>query len=123
MTADHGSINVENRTGVVFSSLVPQWQLANYVEGDTNFVQGPATSRLRYKTVDLRGIYTRNNLPKPYPLVPAVMSTGVSRSGTLRAGSGYHLIVLRAPGDTAANLRLTTGNAAAQARFGVVRLQ
>lgn len=123
MTADHGSVNVENRTGVAFSTLVPQWQLANFVEGDTLFVQSAATSRLRYKTWDLRRIYTLNNFPKQYPLVPAFMTTGVSRSGTLRAGSGYHLIVLRAPGDTAANLRLTTGNAAAQARFGVVRLQ
>jgi len=51
------------------------------------------------------------------------MTSTFSSSGTLLAGSGVHLIVLRSAGDTAANLRLTTGNAAAQARFGVVRLQ
>jgi hypothetical protein len=51
------------------------------------------------------------------------MTSTFGQSGTLLAGSGPHLIVLRAANDTAANLRLTTGNAAAQARLGVVRLQ
>jgi len=125
MTADHGVTNVENRTGTTFSILVPQWQIANFTEGDTNFVQTPATSRFRYKTWNLRKIYSSNpnSFLRPYPLVPPVMTTGINRSGTLLAGSGLHVIVLRSAADTAANIRLTTGNAAAAARFGVVRLQ
>ena len=125
MTADHGVTNVENRTGVTLPILIPQWQIANYIEGDTNFVQTPATSRFRYKTWDFRRIFTLNpaNFPQPYPLLSPVMTTGINRSGTLLAGSGVHLIVRRVAGDTSANLRLTTGNAAALARFGVVRLQ
>ena len=125
MTADHGVVNVENRTGIPFSRLVPEWQLANYIEGDTNFVITPATSLYTYTSWDFRKIFTKNPsyFPQPYPLLTPEMSTGVNRSGTLLAGSGVHLIVLRAAGDTAANLRLTTGNAAALARFGVVRLQ
>jgi len=125
MTAEHGFANVESRTGVPFSTLIPQWQLANYLEGDTTFVQSPATKRFRYDSWDFRRVYTSNpgSFLRPYPLVPQVMSTAINRPGTLRAGSGVHLLVDRAPGDTAANLRLTTGNAAAQARFGVVRVK
>jgi hypothetical protein len=124
-TADFGVTNVENRTATAFSILVPQWQIANFTEGDTTFVQTAATSRFRYKTWNLRRIFTLNPtvFPEPYPLVPPVMTSTFGRSGTLLAGSGPHLIVLRAANDTAANLRLTTGNAAAQARLGVVRLQ
>jgi len=124
-TADFGVTNVENRTGTAFSILVPEWQIANFTEGDTTFVQTAATSRFRYKTWNLRRIFTLNPgyFPQPYPLVPPVMTSTFNRSGTLLAGSGVHLIVLRSAGDTAANLRLTTGNATAQARFGVVRLQ
>jgi len=124
-TADFGVTNVENRTGVAFPILVPQWQIANFTEGDTTFVQTAATSRFRYKTWDLRRIFTLNPsvFPQPYPLVPPVMTSTFNSSGTLLAGSGLHLIVLRGANDTAANLRLTTGNAAAAARFGVVRLQ
>lgn len=124
-TADFGVANVENRTGTAFSILVPQWQIANFTEGDTTFVQTAATSRFRYKTWNLRRIFTLNPtvFPQPYPLVPPVMTSTFGQSGTLLAGSGPHLIVLRAANDTAANLRLTTGNAAAQARLGVVRLQ
>lgn len=122
-TADSGFQNVANRSGVDFGTLVAQWQLANFLEGDTLFVQNDATSRFRYKTWNLRRIFTINSFPKPYPLTPTVVTTSVTHSGTLRAGSGIHYLIQRAASDTAFNLKLTIGNAAVAPRFGVVRIQ
>jgi len=59
-TGDYGVTNVENRTGTAFSILVPEWQIANFTEGDTTFVQTAATSRFRYKSWNLRRIFTLN---------------------------------------------------------------
>ena len=122
-TNSNGFANVAARAGVDFPTLVTQWQLANFLEGSTTFVQDASTARFRYKTWNLRGIYTANSFPKPYPLTPTLVTTSISHSGTLRGGSGYHVRVQRAPADTAFNLRLQVGSTTVQPRIGVVRVQ
>jgi hypothetical protein len=104
-TNQTGSVNVAARTGVDFSTLVGEWQLANYLDDLPGFVaQG---SRLRYKTWNFRVAADSNQTP--YPLVPDI-TDGISyeRSGTLRGGSGRHLRVIQPPGAGAVDLRLTS---------------
>jgi len=122
-TNQTGFTNVSGRSGVSFATLVTQWQLANYLEGDTTFVQNDATSRFRYKTWDLRHIFTINPFPKPYPLTPSVVTSSISHNGTLRGGSGFHILVQRTAADTAFNLKLTVSNSGVAPRVGVVRIQ
>ncbi|HTO73677.1 MAG TPA: hypothetical protein VMJ30_07655, partial [Gemmatimonadales bacterium] len=122
-TTDIGYINAANRSGVDFPTLVTQWNLANYLEGDTNFVQNAATARFRYKTWDLRHIYTINNFPKPYPLTPTPVGTSIVHNGTLRGGSGHHMLVTRLASDTAFNYKITVNSATVAPRIGVVRIK
>jgi hypothetical protein len=124
-TNSNGFANVAARSGVSFPTLVTEWQLANFLEGDTQFIQDATTERFRYKTWNLRGIYTNNPqiFPKPYPLTPALITTSVVHSGTLRGGSGLHLRVQRAPGDVAFNFSLQVASATVQPRIGVVRVK
>jgi hypothetical protein len=124
-TNSNGFANVAARSGVSFPTLVTEWQLANFLEGDTQFIQDATTERFRYKTWNLRGIYTNNpqSFPKPYPLTPALITTSVVHSGTLRGGSGLHLRVQRAPGDVAFNFSLQVASATVQPRIGVVRVK
>ena len=50
-----GAANVAAQTGVAFSVLVPEWQMANYLDDLPGFDQ-PA-SRLRYKTWNFRQVF------------------------------------------------------------------
>lgn len=122
-TTDVGFVNVANRSGVDFPTLVTEWQLANYLEGDTTFVQNAATARFRYKTWDLRRIYTINSFPKPYPLTPPLVGTSIVHNGTLRGGSGYHMLVQRLASDTAFNYKISVSSATVAPRIGIVRIK
>jgi hypothetical protein len=104
-TNQTGSVNVAARTGVDFSTLVAEWQLANYLDDLPGFV--PQAPRLTYKTWNFR--FAADSNQTPYPLVPDLMD-GISyeRSGTLRGGSGRHLRVIQPPGAGAVDLRLTS---------------
>ncbi len=117
-----GFNNVAAQSGVDFSTLVTQWQLANYLAGDTTLVQA-AGSRFQYTSWDLRHIYTINSFDKPYPLTPPVVTTSFTHSGTLRGGSGVHYIVQRSATDTAFNFKLQITDPSVLPRFGVVRIQ
>jgi hypothetical protein len=103
-TSQVGSANVSGKTGVDFSTLVGQWQLANYLSGLSGFVS--ASDRLRYKSWNFRAVADSNVIP--FPLVPDVTSgSGYSHSGVLRAGSGRHIRIVQTAGAGPVDMQLT----------------
>jgi hypothetical protein len=129
-----GAANVSAATGVPFSTLVGEWQMANYLDDLPGFT--PANPRLQYASWNLRQVYAGLNQSNPgifplsYPLVPD-STTGASyaRSGALRAGSGRHLLVQQAPSTGTVDLRLldTDGTStvadSVQPRVGLARIR
>ena len=117
-----GAANVSTQSGVNFSTLVTQCQMANYLENRPGFSE--PTGRLHYKSIDLAADFGLLGLGS-YPLVPDVTTSGnYSRSGTLRAGSGPQLRVVQGASALPVKLQGTTSNTATvQPRIGVVRLQ
>jgi hypothetical protein len=102
-TNQTGSANVTARTGVDFSTLVSEWQLTNYLDDLPGF-SAPG-SRLRYKSWNFRSAAEENG---GFPLVPErTDGTAYGHSGTLRAGSGHHVLVAQSPGAAGVDLRLT----------------
>jgi len=90
-----GAANVEAQTGVSFSILVPEWQLANYLDDLPGF-SAPA-SRLRYKSWNFREVAQLNG--QAFPLEPdSTSGAGYQHRGVLRAGSGRHVRVIQAAG-------------------------
>ncbi len=120
-TTQVGSTNVSAQTGVDFSTLVGQWQLANYLDDLPGFTA--ASDRLRYKSWNFR------SLQNPYPLQPdSTDGTSYQHTGTLRAGSGRHVLVAQAPNAGSVDLKLTspTGGAlptTVQPRVALVRVR
>jgi hypothetical protein len=118
-----GSMNVTDRTGVDFSTLVSEWQLTNYLDDLPGF--SPGSSRLSYTSWNFREAAG----PGAYPLVPdSTDGTAYGHSGTLRAGSGWHVLVIQPPGAAGVDLRLTgSGGAALPAsilpRIALVRIR
>jgi hypothetical protein len=55
-----GEANVTAATGTPFSTLIPQWQMANALEGVPSFLE--LTGRLRYKSWDLFAYYSAHPL-------------------------------------------------------------
>jgi hypothetical protein len=105
-----GAANVAAVTGEDFSTLVGQWQLANYLTNLDGFT--PSSDRLQYTTLNLRAIYLQNFqrgiFPKPYPLDPETATAGdYSRTGFLRGGSGRHVRVIQPVGSGDVNFALT----------------
>lgn len=99
-----GSSNVATITGASFSTLVGEWQLANYLTADTSFTE--STGRLRYKSVDLGAIY--RSAYGLYPLIPDSTTTGVySHTADLLPGSGRHLRIIEAQSAQGVDLSLT----------------
>jgi len=132
-TTRAGSANVAAATGVAFSTLVPEWQLANYLDNLPGFT--PQSTRLQYDSWNFRNTFASLNqqapgtFPRPYPLVPDQSANGTyTRTGTLRSGSGRHIIVTQdASADSLEFLfRNGTGaplSSAIAARYGVVRIR
>jgi hypothetical protein len=124
-TNQRGSANVTARTGVDFSILVGQWQLANYLGGLSGFT---ATSdRLRYKTWDFRALADSNSIPFPLD-ADSTSGSGYVHNGTLRAGSGRHIRVVQASGAGVVDLQLTSPSGSAlsgtiEARIALVRIR
>ena len=113
-TSRLGAENVAGATGVPFSTLAPEWQLANYLDNLPSFV--PGSGRLQYLSWNFRATFASFNaqapgsFPEPYPLIPDSTRTGVySRQGTLRAGSGPHLRVVQTANANAVTVQLTDG--------------
>jgi len=130
-TTRTGAANVAAVTGENFSTLVSQWQMANYLASLTGFT--PSSGRLLYTSINLRGIFLANFnngvFDKPYPLTPDVTSGTYDRTGVLRAGSGRHLLVVQPAGSAEVALRLTNdaGTASvdgvAEPRIALVRVR
>jgi hypothetical protein len=99
-----GAANVTAVTGDDFSTLVSQWQLANYLTNLPGFT--PSSDRLQYTTLDLRSIY-QSNFGR-YPLEPDIAGASYNRTGVLRAGSGRHVLITRPPNSAEVNFVLTS---------------
>ncbi len=97
-TSRVGVDNVTAVTGADFSTLVGQWQLANYLDNLPGFT--PSSDRLQYTSFDFRALYqsafSQGVFDKPYPLTPdtAGIST-YAHNGTLRGGSGHHVDIVQ----------------------------
>jgi hypothetical protein len=130
-TTRQGSANVAAVTGVAMSTLAPEWQLANYLDNLANFT--PQSSRLQYDSWNFRNTYSslccQFPFLRPYPLVPDQSLNGTyNRTGTLRAGSGRHVLVTQDPSAQALGFEWKNGSGAAlssaiAARYGVVRIR
>jgi hypothetical protein len=129
-----GADNVRAATGVPFSTLIAEWQLANYLDDLPGFT--PANPRLQYLSWNLRQVYGGLNQSNPgtfplsYPLVPdSTSGASYARSGSLRAGSGRHLLIVQPPSAGTVDLRLldTDGTSAVadsvQPRVGLARIR
>ncbi|HEY4647656.1 MAG TPA: hypothetical protein VIG95_01065, partial [Gemmatimonadales bacterium] len=98
-----GSANVSAHTGVDFSRLVGEWQLTNYLDDLPGF--SPGDSRLSYTSWNFREVGDANG---GFPLVPdSTDGTAYGHSGTLRAGSGHHVLVVQPPNAAEVDLRVT----------------
>ncbi|HEU5170601.1 MAG TPA: hypothetical protein VFU46_08680 [Gemmatimonadales bacterium] len=141
----NGAANVATQSGEAFSNLVPQWQMANYLDDLPGFT--PSSSRLQYLTLDLRAQFASlhdqdpTNFPcrvgaapgacpeeAKYPLYPDSTRVTYSRTGTLRQGSGRHVRIIQDAGAAAVQFRLlgssaTPISATAVPRIGLVRIR
>ena len=125
-----GSANVAAVTNVPFSTLVPQWQMANYLDNLPGFT--PSDARLQYQSWDFRQVYSSLHQANPaafdrsYPLVPDSSTGSYDRSGTLLAGSGRHVLISQPPSSGEVDFKLTAADSTAlpptaQPRIGLVR--
>jgi len=126
-TSRVGAANVATETGVDFSVLVPEWQLTNYLDDLPGFNQ--PESRLRYKSWNFRQVFP-DSMGLAFPLNPDNTSgSGYSHSGSLRAGSGRHVLVTQAGNTPSVDLLLTGASEtepvspAVDARIGLVRIR
>ena len=130
-TDQTGAANVASVAGDDFTTLVSQWQMANYLEGLDGF--SGSSPRLTYVT-NLRAIFLLNFnngvFDKPYPLTPDVANDGTySRTGVLRGGSGRHVRVIQPASSGSVSLQLTNSaasnfvDATAVPRIAVVRIR
>lgn len=109
-TAQVGVANVEAVTRDDFSTLIGQWQLANYLDNLPGFT--PMSDRLQYTSFDFRALYQsafdQGVFAKPYPLTPDVVgSSPYTNDGLLPEGSGRHLDVVQAASSGEVTLLLT----------------
>jgi hypothetical protein len=105
-----GVANVEAVTQDDFTTLVSQWQLANYLDNLPGYT--PGSDRLQYTSTDFRTLYQlafdQGLFDKAYPLTPDVMgSSDYDHSGTLRGGSGRHLDIVQDPSAGEITVKLT----------------
>jgi hypothetical protein len=124
-TNQRGNTNVTARTGADFSTLIGQWQLANYLSGLPGFAA--PTDRLRYKSWNFREVAESSGIP--FPLDPdSTSGAGYTHSGTLRAGSGHHIRVVQTSGAGLVDLLVTDPSGAAlpssiEPRVALVRVR
>jgi hypothetical protein len=124
-TSQVGAVNVAARTGVDFSTLVGQWQLANYLGGLPGF--SATSDRLRYGSWNFRELADSNSIP--FPLDPdSTNGSGYLHNGTLRAGSGRHVRIVQASGAGGVDLQLTNPSGTAlpgsiEPRIALVRIR
>ena len=131
-TSATGRDNVEAVTGQPFETLVAQWQMANYLDDLSAFTD--ASGRLGYPSWHLRTTYASLHsqdpfrFPLAFPLVPDTAGASYARTGTLRGGSGRHILIEQSPSAGAVEVKLTKDGTAAldaalDGRFGVARIR
>ena len=117
-TTSVGAANVSAATGKVFSQLVGEWQMANYLESDPSIPD--VSGRLRYRTWDFASIFG------VYPLAPDNVTNGAyGKTGTLRGGSGKHVLISQSANAAPVDLQLK-GNSSFGSlvpRFAIIRTQ
>jgi hypothetical protein len=129
-----GSANVAAVTGENFSTLIAQWQMANFLTSLASFT--PSSDRLLYRkeNTDFRAIFLANFnngvFDKPYPLTPDSTRTGdYSHSGVLRGGSGKFLRIIQPAGAADASFVLSAPGGSAPVastvlpRIAIVRVR
>ena len=134
-TSNTGVTNLQAVTGASFSVMVPQWLMALYLDDGPDLPVEP-TGRLRYKSWGFRAIFTDPGnsqvFPTGFPLVPLPVTAGssiLSKSDTLRAGTGYYFLLSQPANATGLDIHVTANSSgtpldpALQARFGVVRIR
>ncbi len=120
-----GAAAIEQVTGKGMATLVGEWQLANWLDDHPSY---GGTGNLRYATLNLRSIFAAN-FGSQYPLSPIRVAGSYTGTGTLRAGSGQHFLVVVPAGSKPTTLKLGgSGGAgrvpsAVEPRFAVVRLR
>lgn len=99
-TPNTGAENVVGATGEPFARLIGEWQLASYLEGRPDLAALTEGTRFHYTSWDLSEIFgsfhaqSPGDFPRPYPIAPDRAGLeGYRTSGTLRAGSGRHVLV------------------------------
>lgn len=125
MTSLVGVANVVARTGAPFATLVPEWQLANFLDDLPGF--SAPSARFRYKSWNFRAIAEANS--QPFPLEPdSTSGVDYSHIGILRAGSGRHVRVVQPAGFAAVDLVLDRAPgerypSAVEPRIALVRIR
>ena len=112
-TTDVGALNVANRTGDSFTTVVNRWALALWVSDLPGFT---APTELQFDSWKFRTTYASlhaqdaGNFPKIFPLQPTFSAgRAVRLSGTLRAGSGVFARAVQAPSAPGFTLLFSTG--------------
>jgi len=133
-TSRTGATNVTHVTGETFSSLVANWQLANYLDDLPGFTA--ADPLLQYQNLNLRSVYQqlfdqdtqRRVFDRAYPLLPDSTRGVYTRTGTIKQGSAHHLRLIQAGGAALIQVKLTGSAGAAISaqiapRVAVVRIK
>lgn len=129
-TSRVGQENVEAVTGQPMARLVGEWLAANYLDDFEGFTD--PSGRLHYATWNFRAVMTNpanaQLFPSGFPLAPEVVTQQVTRTGTLRAGSGRYFLLR--PGGVVKDLLVTGAvgsslqpDRALEARVAVVRIR
>jgi hypothetical protein len=124
-----GYVNVQSVAGESFSTLVSQWQMANFLDDLPGVA--PTSDRLQYTSWNFRTAFGGS-----YPLLPDTTVNGFDDSGipyersdTLRAGSGAHVLIGQSPGGGVVDFQLTDPSgralpaASAQPRIALFRIR
>jgi hypothetical protein len=128
-THDTGALNIANRTGNPFATIVSRWALTLYLT-DQGVAPELTFNSWNYHAV-FSSLHTQAGptFPKVYPLVPRISAgRSVDTTGTLRAGSGIYFLIPQPAGDPGFTLSFTAPSgsvigASLVPRLNVIRLQ
>ena len=134
-TSNTGAANLQAATGESFSVMVPQWLMAAYLDDGPDLPVEP-TGRLRYKSWGFREVWTNPQnaqvFPAGFPIAPTPITAAsgiLTKSDTLRAGSGYFFLITQPANGSSLDVHVVANSTGAvldpnlQARFGVVRIR
>jgi len=125
-----GKGNLEAVTGAPFPVLATRWHLAAYLDDLAGYTD--ASGLLSFDTWNFRSVMNNpanaQSFPSGFPLLPQVVTQSLTRSGTLRGGTGRSFLLR--PGGVVKDILLSAGSGsrnqtdpALVARIGVARIQ